>query len=124
MSYQFWQRVRSRQRSVLSQGSLSSPQSPDPSFQYATAEDWAPSEVVRSPPCDHPHIPAKAARVAQPGCLWDGRQRAGRWRGLGDSAVNLVPYKLIRFVVDNSAQERLGAVEVEVIGDDSRAEPR
>ena len=48
----------------------------------------------------------------------------GRWRGVGDSAVNLVPDKLIRFVVENGAQERLDAVEVEVIGDDSRAEPR
>lgn len=41
-------------------------------------------------------------------------------RRLGDNAVNLVPDKLIGFVVENGAQERLDAVEVEVIGDDSR----
>jgi hypothetical protein len=41
----------------------------------------------------------KAARVAQPRCLWEERQRARRRRGLGDSAVNFVLDKLIRFVV-------------------------
>jgi hypothetical protein len=31
--------------------------------------------------------------------------QARRRRGLGDSAVNLVPYKLIGFGVENGAQE-------------------
>jgi hypothetical protein len=46
-----------------------------------------------------------------------------RWRGLSDSAINFVPDKLIGFIVENGAQERLNTVEVEVIGDDGRAEP-
>jgi hypothetical protein len=58
--------------------------------------------------------------------LWEGRQIERRWRGLGDSAINLVLDKLIGFAVENGAQGRLDAVEVEVkvIGDNSKAEPR
>ncbi len=47
-----------------------------------------------------------------------------RWRRLCDSTINLVPDKLIGFMVENGAQERLDAVKVEVIRDDGRAEPR
>jgi hypothetical protein len=48
---------------------------------------------------------------------------ARRWRGLSDSSISLVLDKLIGFVIENGAQERLDVVKVEVIGDDSRAKP-
>jgi len=42
-------------------------------------------------------------------------------------AVNLVPDKLIGFIVENGAQERLDTVvvvEAKVIGNDSKAKPQ
>jgi hypothetical protein len=64
----------------------------------------------------------KAARVAQQGCLKDDRRRGGGVDSV-TALYTLSQDKPIGFVVDG-AQERLDAVEVEVIGDDGRAEPR
>ena len=68
---------------------------------------------------------AKLRVLRSQGVCGKDDKRGRRWRGLSDSAINLILDKLIGFVVVNGVQKRLSeAVEVEVIGDDSRAEPR
>jgi hypothetical protein len=43
----------------------------------------------------------EAARIDRQWCLLEGRGRAGRWRGFGNSFVYPIPNNLIGLVVDN-----------------------
>ena len=66
----------------------------------------------------------KAAFVAQPGCFVGRTIEGGEVAWINNSAINLILDKLSRFAVEKGPQERLDAVEVEVIRDEIRAEPR